>query len=204
MVAYPAYQTPRVLPGAPIPPRSLQTPERQSSSTPTSRPQHVSDFPSQATRSLRSASSTRRAIPPQTSLGIGIKDCGDDGESMEFYGHFNACRSSARVNLYLFSLFSAFRFLRIELETVDDPLETSCPSYVETGHPLSVETSLSAESDRWIGEARGGARVPPLHARNLRGLPVLEAASVRSRIPARGARPPCTLERHCPRREGGA
>ncbi len=74
----------------------------------------------------------------------------DDWEHYELIGHEDEYRPSGGEDVYEPFWFRTFRFLRIEVETADEPLTVGIPSFVETGYPLEAVSRVESP-ESWVG-----------------------------------------------------
>ena len=68
----------------------------------------------------------------------------DDSINYAFVGHEDTFYADGRDVSYEPFWFRAFRFLRLEIETGNEPLEIKRPLLLETGYPLPVHTTFSS------------------------------------------------------------
>lgn len=77
----------------------------------------------------------------------------DDSENFAIIGHEDIYYPSGQSEVYEPFHWRAFRFIRIEVRTFGEGIIIFPPTYIETGYPLEIRSSISS-SDPWIERIR--------------------------------------------------
>ncbi len=72
-----------------------------------------------------------------------IKGIRDDSLNFELYGYSDIYYPAGGKEKYETFWFRTFRFIRVEVETSDEPLILHKPKYIETGYPLSKKSYIN-------------------------------------------------------------
>lgn len=78
-----------------------------------------------------------------------VKGVRDDNVNYDFIGHQDEYYPSGQDDTYEPFWFRTFRFVRIEVETGENPVYIEEPFYLETGYPLEVKSQVHSSTD-WI------------------------------------------------------